>query len=37
VHGFTCLKKELAYKRLDKMVLEDKIREEERKKKEKRS
>jgi hypothetical protein len=34
LHGFTSVSKEDAYKRLDKLMAEDKIREEERKKKE---
>jgi len=34
VHGFTCIDKDSAYKRLEKMVEEDKNREEEKKKKE---
>jgi hypothetical protein len=33
VHGWTCISKEAAYKRLDKTVEEHKIREEEKKKK----
>lgn len=36
MHGFTCLSKENAYKRLEKLIKEDKNREEEKKKKEKK-
>jgi hypothetical protein len=34
--GYTCISKENAYKRLDKMISELKIREEDKKKKEKK-